>query len=161
MAQAEADGIRLKARPIDGTTLNYEIFDDDLPRAGIAAVWVQLQNVTPTVLNLSRIRWHLRVGNLSSRNLDAKSFLRRFYEGRKIRMYSLAADEEATKEFEAIAFRSRELKASETVEGFVFFKVDPSLAESWTHVSLLGVRDIEQPDGRKIRLELPIRHARP
>lgn len=159
--RAEQSGVILEARLIDGTTLNYEIFDDDLPRAGIAPVWVKLHNATAGRLDLTRIRWDLRVGNHASRALNASAVLERFYEARKIRMYSEETHREALKGLEQIRFSPRRLNSSEQIEGFVFFKINPALARTWTQSSSLTVRGIHNPDGSKIRLELILHNANP
>lgn len=159
--RAEQHGVILEARPINGTTLNYDIFDDDLPRAGIAPVWVKLHNATTQRLDLARIRWDLRVGYHASRELNASAVLKRFYEGRKIRMYSEETHREALKDLEQIRFSPRRLNSSEQIEGFVFFKIDPQLSGIWMQRSSLVVRGIQNSDGSEIRLELLIHNANP
>src|SRR5437867_5229316 len=86
------DGIAVQVRPIENQENYWELFDDDLPRAGIACMWVRIQNSTNDLIDLSGLRFELRAGTKTFQELNTRAVLKQFYRGRHIRMYSLAAD---------------------------------------------------------------------
>src|SRR5213593_1992529 len=129
---AESDGIRIEAHPLEGHEAYWELFDEDLPRAGIAAVRVRISSAHGESLDLKGLRWKLRAAQASVSPLSAREVLRQYYRGRGIRTYSVRAHERSRQDLRSLMLKPPILAPGGSVEGFLFFKVDPGRTRNWT-----------------------------
>ena len=132
--QASRDGVTLGAHPIEGRENYWDLFDDELPKIGIAAVWVRIENSRAEPIDLSDLTWTLEAGTERFSALSIDQVLERFYDRRDVRFYSLNSDRKAREDLEKVMLKSGPLAPSAVSQGFVFLDVDYSSAawlEPW------------------------------
>jgi hypothetical protein len=159
LVRTSSGGVGLAARPVDARELNWELFDEHLPDAGLAPVWVAVHNGSAAPVDLSGARWTLRLGGRSLPALDRDAILKRFYKVRKIRMYTLQTHERARAELDRLMLGARTIPPGESSSGFLFLKVELSDAPTWSRGDLT-VRGLRSGD-RELELSLPLSHGRP
>jgi hypothetical protein len=166
LVRATVEDVTLEARAIQGTAANHDLFDDDLPEIGIGAVWVSIRNARTDPIDLGSVQWAVALGDRQNLALRRDDLLKRFYKGRKIRMYSMRAHEDAQAALDRALFRATTVAPGGTAAGFVFFKTEPARAASWARGGTLVVRGMGVGEGR--RIDIPVRlaegaaeHARP
>jgi hypothetical protein len=89
-------------------------------------------------------------------SLGRDEVLKRFYKGRKVRMYSLAADRSARDALERVLFRPGPLGPGARASGFVFFKLDPRQSSSWGRTGVFVGRGARLEDSRTIEFQAPL-----
>jgi hypothetical protein len=154
--RAQVEGVTLTAKPIVGRDAYWGLFDEDLPRLGIAAAWVTLRSDTGEEMSIQPRRWSLRAGDRRYPALRADDVLGRYYEGARKRIYSLQADRDARARLERISLQPGKAAAGTQLEGFVFFGIQPSAADSWTRQATLVARDVVIGAKRKVLIEVPL-----
>src|SRR5688572_197946 len=87
------DGLRLEVRPIEGISDYWDMFDENLPAAGIGVLWARLSNTRSEPVNLKDLRWQLKLGIKNFNDLNSQEVLEQYYKGTGKRMRTLAADE--------------------------------------------------------------------
>src|SRR5438034_11704580 len=102
---ASREGVVVRAYPIEHYEDYWQVFEEDLPKIGLGALWVRIDNSRPGAIDLKDARWTLRKGERSFTSLDAKDVLKQFYSGQGIRMYSVAVHEKARKGLERLIDR--------------------------------------------------------
>src|SRR5262245_57714412 len=93
--QASREGVLVGAHPIEGRENYWELFDDDLPQIGIAALWVRIENSRAEAIDLADLNWTLEARGESFSNLSTDQVLDRYYDRRGIRFYSVNSDRKA------------------------------------------------------------------
>ena len=56
-------GVNLRVKPIEGIQSYWQLFNENLPEAGIGAIWVVLSNTQTEAIDLSKARWTLTFGH--------------------------------------------------------------------------------------------------
>jgi hypothetical protein len=157
---ASREGVVVRAYAMEHYEDYWQLFEEDLPKTGLGALWVRIDNTREGAISLKNTRWTLRKGGRSFAPLDAKDVLRRFYSGQGIRMYGVAAHEKTRKELERLILKGGTIPHTSFLEGFFFFKTDPRNYR-WSTGATLSGRDIQLETGKEIEIELPISNANP
>ena len=153
VVSAEVEGFALKARPVAERDLSLELFDEDLPALGIAAVWVEIGNRRDSPADLRRARWAVEIAGRRSDALSTDAVLKRFYRARKIRMYTTKTDADARRAIESLRLRVEVLPAGGSASGFLYCAADPALGSGWARRAALAVR------GVRPRYECSVSHS--
>jgi len=154
------EGVVVRAYAIEHYEDYWQLFEEDLPKIGLGALWVRIDNTREGAISLKDARWTLRKGGRFFASLDAKDVLKRFYSGQGIRMYSVAAHEKARKGLDGLVLKAGTIPPSGFLEGFLFFKTDPG-NRRWSTGAILSGRDIQLETRKEIEIELPISNANP
>lgn len=150
------DGLRLEVRPIEGTTDYWDMFDENLPEAGIGVLWARLSNNRSEPVHLKELEWLLRLGMKNFNDLNSQEVLDQFYKGTGKRMHTLAADESSRRNLERKMFKPGLLPPSQLLEGFVFLRIPKNSVTKWHQGGALIARGIRLDNGRKIQIEVPL-----
>jgi len=153
--------VTLEARPIRGTDQYWELFDDNLIDIGIAVVWVAFRNARNGVIDLSRAKLSLRIGDKRRRALDIGEVLDTYYDRRSIRVYTLNSDREVRRRMHEIVWAPGALSPNAGRDGLVFFRIDSAAAENWPKGTILIADGIQLETGRKLTFQLPLDYAKP
>jgi hypothetical protein len=156
-----ADGITLAAHPLETREAYWDVFDDYLPEVGIVAIWIRIDNMRDQEIDASRARWRLRLPLREAGQLRSDDLLKRYYEGRSIRMYTIEADLQARSRLENLLFRPGRLEPSAGREGFIFFRLDHDARLEWTKGAILVGSGIRPSEDKPLMLELPLFYAHP
>jgi hypothetical protein len=159
--RASREGIDIAAKPIVGDDEYLQLFDDDLPSIGIVALWIQARNTRATAIELHPASWYIRIANRSFPALSVQKVFERYYKGRNVRMYAIRADRAARLNMERVAFHQGRIQPSAEQDGFVFFRIDPSISAGWTHGATLVMQDFQLDMHSKTNLEIALSHANP
>lgn len=154
-------GLELRALSFSSIGDYWDLFDENLPELGIAAVWVSLANRTQEEKNLANARWELFIGGRRCPVLDTPGIFKRYYKGRGVRLVTERADASARHEFDKILLRSEAIEGGKEANGFLFFKIPPAAASTWSRGAILRLRNIHWPTGSIARMELPLSNAKP
>jgi hypothetical protein len=154
-------GLNLAVKPIEGIKAYWELFDDNLPEIGIAAVWVTAKNTSGQTIDLTRSKWTVHIGDRKMARLENAAVLNRYYKGRQIRMYTVEADQRARRDLERMTFHPGRLQPAMGAEGLIFFRIDPSPAAQWTRGAILQINHVRIDNGKWIELNLPLTYASP
>jgi hypothetical protein len=156
-----ADGIDVFAKPLISRQDYQDVFDDYLPEIGLVAVWVQVQNTRSSDIMLAKEKWALRTGNRNRKQLDAPSILKRYYQGRNIRMYTLHTYTRARQQIEQSMIRDGKISSSMKLDGFVIFPIDKALQQDWNKGAVLMHKGIYLNDQKKVEIRLSLDYANP
>jgi hypothetical protein len=159
LLRTQSEDVTVEAFALEGHEAYWEVFDEDLPRAGIAAVWLKVTTARQDALDLKGLQIKLRAGGRDLSHLEAHEVLRQYYRGRGIRAYGVLAHKKSRQELGAVMFKPRTLASNGSIEGFLFFKIDPDRSKDWTHGTSLVVDKIHLPNGKKIQFVLPLSDA--
>jgi hypothetical protein len=157
----ERDGLRLEVRPIEGTTDYWEMFDENLPEAGIGVLWARLSSTRSEPVDLKELDWLLKMGMRNFRDLNSQEVLEQFYKGTGKRMRTLAADESSRRNLEGKMFKLGLLPPSQMLEGFVFLRIPTNSATNWYQGGAVIARGIRLDNGRKTQIEVPLANSPP
>jgi hypothetical protein len=155
-----AAAVTVSARPIARLDEYRSLFDEDLPKIGLAAVVVTVRNDGPSDYDAGRLR--LRLRSATGRNspaLGTEGVLKAYYSGRGMRAYTVRSHEETTKALERVRLKPALLGPGGEVSGLMFFRIAPAPADGWTHGARLSVRGLPRTEGRD-PLELVLDNAR-
>ncbi len=158
---AEDRDIRIDIMPIEGNSSYEDLFEEDLPRLGIAAAWVSIRNMGSAPVDLRHLEWFLYRNGIRYKELRTNQLLSRYYKARNIRAYTLNADQKARLKVEKLLFRSDSLTPGALEDGFVYFEIDPAIAPAWIAGGFIQARDIRLEDGSKISIEVHFAHVDP
>jgi hypothetical protein len=166
LVRATVEDVTLEARAIQGTAANHDLFDDDLPEIGIGAVWVSIRNARSAPIDLGSVQWALTMRDRQYAALRRDDLLKRFYKGRKIRLYSTRTHGDAQAALDRALFRATTIAPGSTAAGFVFLKTEPTRTPSWARGATLVARGVGVGDGRRIDVQVTLaegvpEHARP
>jgi hypothetical protein len=153
---AEADGITLRVRPIVGKESYSELFDDDLPQFGILAVWTTLENHSKKTVAVDPKQWYLLAASRRCPVLPVNKMVDRYYRERRIRFYTVRADERTRERLQRLSLQGGGLAPGSSAEGFVFFRIDGSAPPSWNHDAMLMAKGIKLGGERKLDMQLPL-----
>jgi len=159
MLRTSVLGVELSVKPIQGRDSYWSLFDDNLPEAGIGAIWVAAKNVADGEIDFTKARWMLRRGSADQPALDGDQVFKLYYRARHIRMYGVETDRQAKLALERIRFQSGLIRPSMIQEGFLFFRVVPSSALDWS--GTLIVDNIRLKDARISSLQVQLTYANP
>ena len=84
-------GVTLEAHPVAGEDAYLELFDDNLPELGIAAIRVVVRNGRDAALSWEKAQWRLQTGSRKYASLNSDGVLRRYHKGRGIRFLTVHA----------------------------------------------------------------------
>lgn len=161
MLCTSAPGVELGVKPIQGRDSYWSLFDDNLPEAGIGALWVSVKNVADVEIDFSKVKWVLRRGSTDQLALDGDQVFKLYYRARHIRMYAVETDRQARLAVERIRFQPGRIRPSMVREGFLFFRVVPSSALDWSGRGTLFADNIRLKDGRISSLQVRLAYANP
>jgi hypothetical protein len=159
--RADTTDMRLEVKPIVGVRSYWQLFDDNLPEIGIAAVWVALTNLSDGMIDFSRSKWLIQIGGRVYGRLDNSQVLDQYYKRRHIRMYTDYADRRARQKLARITFDLVSLRPSAQEDGLVFFRVNPASAPDWTRGAVLQIRNVRTAGRKSLDLNLPLAYAHP
>jgi hypothetical protein len=159
--RASREGITLGAHVIEGRESYWELFDDELPLIGIAAMWVRIENSRAGPIDLSDLTWTLQSGSETFSGLSVDQVLERYYERRGVRFYSLNSDRKTREDLERVTLKGGLLPASAVNQGFVFLEVDQSSGHGWSRGARLFARGIRLESRQRIQFELSPVDAQP
>jgi hypothetical protein len=155
------EGVEIGVTPIVAEDEYLQLFDDDLPEIGIAALWVEVHNTRSTAIEMNPVGWHLRTSGQESSSLSIEEVFARYYQGRKVRMYAIGTDGTARLNMERVIFRPGPIQPAAKRQGFVFFRLNPAIPSGWNRGATLGVDNIWLDRSNKINLEIALSHANP
>lgn len=161
MLHAGAPGIEMSVMPIRGRDSYWSLFDDNLPEAGIAAVWVTVRNTADAELDLSRVKWVLSRDGRDYPALNGDQVFKLYYQARHVRMYAAESDRRARLALERIRFQPGRVSPSANREGFVFFRIDPGASPDWSERGILIADDIRVGNNRMSMLQVHLSYAHP
>jgi hypothetical protein len=159
--QANREGVIIGAHPIEGRENYWDLFDDELPQIGIAALWVRIENSRSEPVDLSDLSWTLEARGESFSNLSTDQVLDRYYDRRGIRFYSVNSDRKAREDLEKVMLKTGRLLPAAISQGFVFLDIDPAAGNEWSHGAKLFVRGIRLENRQKLEFELSPVDAHP
>ena len=159
--QASREGVTLGAHLIEGRENYWELFDDELPQIGIAALWVRIENSRTEPIDLSDLTWELEARGESFSDLSTDQVLDRFYDRRGIRFYSVHSDRKTREDLEKVMLKTGRLLPAAISQGFVFLDVNPSAGHGWSHGAKLFARGIRLENRQKIEFEFSPIDAHP
>lgn len=154
--EAETEGIILRARVIVEKESYSDLFDDDLPRMGIIAAWISLENRSQQEATVDPEQWHLMVAGHRCPAMSPNDMLDRYYRERRIRMYTVRTDERVRDRLGKLSLQRGRLAPGVSAEGFVFFRIDGSPPPSWNLDAVLMARGIRLGGERKLDMQLPL-----
>jgi hypothetical protein len=155
-ARATVEGVTLSVKPIVGREAYWELFDEDLPRLGLAAAWVTIQSSTGEAITIRPERWSLRSGGRRYPALRPGAVMDRYHHGSRARLYPLQADRDARARLERICLQPGPVIAGAERGGFVFFSVDSASADSWSREATLTAHYTAIGKKRKVAIEVPL-----
>ena len=158
---AKSDGIDLRVTPVNGLPTYQELFKENLPAIGIAAVWVSMRNEGSVTVDLSHSKWTYHRDGKKYRSLSTSDLFARYYSARHIRTYTLHVDEEARHRAEKLMFRPARLTPGMEQNGFVYFGINPAWGPDWATAGLLLVQNIRGQEGRKLSIGINLSNANP
>jgi hypothetical protein len=158
---ASTAGVTVFAKPLISRQDYLDMFDDYLPEIGLVAVWVKVRNDRSSDINLAKNKWVLQTGNRGARQLDAPSILKRYYHGRKIRMYTLRSYTRTHQQIEQLIVPDGKIPSSMKLEGFVIFQIDTSMQQNWNKGAVLSNKGIYLDDQKKVEFRLSLDYANP
>ena len=160
-ATGRAGDIAVAARPIERLEENWSLFDDDLPRLGLAAVVITVRNSGSSEFDVGRLRIRLHsAAGRKSPALGNEAILEAYYSGRGTRLYSVRAHEEAAKALDRIGLRPALLGPGGEVSGLLFFRIEPAAKEHRMRGITLAIRGFPRVNGRRPTLDLVLDNAR-
>ena len=152
---AEAGGIVLRAKAIVDRETYSHLFDDDLPRLGILASWVFLENQSREEATVDPGKWHLQIAGSHHPSISPDDVVELYYQERHIRIYTETADERARERLEKLSLEPMRLAPGASAQGFVFFRIGAPPPPSWNLDATLMAAGIKLR-GRKIDMQLPL-----
>jgi hypothetical protein len=158
---ASAPGVELGVKPILEREEYWSLFDDNLPEAGIAAVWVSVKNLSDREIDFSGVRWVLRRGMADQAALTSDQVFKIYYRARHIRMYAAETDRRARLAMERVRFQPGSIHPSAERDGFLFFHVYSSALQEWTGRGTLCAENVRLNDGITSSLQVHFTHANP
>src|SRR4030095_9800394 len=159
--QASREGVTLGAHLIEGGENCWELFDDELPLIGIAALWVRIENSRAEPIDLSDLTWTLQTESETFSGLSVDQVLELYYERRGVRFYSLNSDRKTREDLERVTLKGGLLPASAVDQGFVFLEVDQFSGHGWSRGARLFARGIRLESRQRIQFEFSPVHAQP
>jgi hypothetical protein len=161
LAHTVKEGIELAIRPICAGDDYLDLFDENLLRGGIVAVWVELRNLGPEAIDANLKRWTLCIGSRSFPVLSLDELYRRYYDLNRVRMVSSQADSAARTGMERVIFGGGTVPPATSRAGFVFFHIDAESSADWIRKGSLRARDIRVGQRNLQTIEIPFPHADP
>jgi hypothetical protein len=152
----EAGGIVLRARAIVDKETYSDLFDDDLPRLGIIAAWVSLENESREKATIDPGKWHLQIAGSRHPAMSPDDVVDLYYQQRHLRFYTETADERAREGLEKLSLERSQLAPGASAQGFVFFRISAPPPSSWNLDAILMATGIKLGGGRKLDMQLPL-----
>jgi hypothetical protein len=133
-----------------------QIFDENLTDAGITAVWVSLENQGDLTCNLGQARWSLHISGQHLSRITSREVLKRYYQHKGIRAYSIRSDSSAEQKLDSISLTSGNLPPGRKESGLIFFRLANLPASTDTSRAILKMRKLPPcgQDAREIELVL-------
>src|SRR4026208_1396480 len=69
--QGASEGLRVEVRSIDGTADYWDMFNENLPEAGIGVLWARVSNTRSEPVQFKELEWLLKVGMKNSKDLNS------------------------------------------------------------------------------------------
>ncbi len=154
-------GVTLEAHPVAGEDAYLELFDDNLPELGIAAIRVVVRNGRDAALSWEKAQWRLQTGSRKYASLNSDGVLRRYHKGRGIRFLTVHAEQRVQERLQAVMFRPSRVGPAESRDGFVFFRTDTAPSAEWVKDARLILRGLRTADGKSLTFDLPLAYAHP
>jgi hypothetical protein len=161
MLHRSQEGIDLAVRPIEHEDEYWQLFDDNLPSIGIVALWLEARNQRDTAIELPLANWSLRIGGRSYPAISVDELFKRYYDGYRVRMYSIKADRSARRDMARVAFQPGRIEPSMKREGFLFFRINPEVGAAWNREASLLLHDVLPGSRSKTTIEIALSHANP
>jgi len=159
-AEAQQEGVLLKAMAILGKESYSDLFDDYLPQFGIIAVWMTIENRGKQEVTVDPKHWYLMAASRRCPAMSPNEMVDRYYRERGIHLYFVHADERARDRLAKLSLRGGRIAPSDSIEGFVFFRIDGPAPPSWNLDATLMARGIKPGGRRELDMQLPL-HAHP
>jgi hypothetical protein len=153
-ARATGGGLTIRTAPLLSDEASQELFEANLPLAGVLAVRVELDYETGGVpLEWKKVRFHLRDREGHEwKLLSAKQAVSRILKANDIYLYNPNSRKEFEKEFSSygIDLKTPLTAAERRRQGFLFFQTPSKEPLRTTSGLILSVSGLSQP------LELPL-----
>ena len=145
--EAEAGGLRLRAVPLLSDEESQELFESNLPLAGLLPVRVEIENTSGVPLLLKRIRFRLsdEAGRKwSVRN--AKQAISRILKADEVTLYNPRSRAAFAEAFQRHALdMETPLAATERRQGLIFFQTPKKEPVESPRALVLSVEGLQQP----------------
>lgn len=156
---SKAAGIVVSARPISTLDELQQLFDEDLPRFGLAAVVVTVRNEGAEPLDAGDLSFRLHRGGRSLAPLESGRILKRYYKRKGMRMVSDVAHSSAEEALDRILYRPLPLGPGGSISGLMFFGVESVPKGLWSTGSQLVVKGFPKVEGRRPEMTLALENA--
>ncbi len=158
---ASREGIEIRAKPIEGMDNYLELFDDNLPEIGIAAVWATVRNLRDEDISFEHARWDLRAAGNNYSELTISQVFGHYYKRRGVRLYSQYADQRERADLDRLILKDGQIRPGQERAGFLFFNIPSVPSAGWARTTMLRVRDIRFPRHRKADITVSLSYANP
>lgn len=144
---AEAVGIRLRAAALITDEESQELFEANMPLAGLLPVRVEITNTTGAAIEIKQARFHLRdAEGREWKSRSAKDAVSRILKANDITLYNPQSRAKFEDAVRAYAFDTkRPLAASERRQGLIFFQTPKKEAVSNPRGLVLSIEKLSQP----------------
>ena len=155
--RTQQHGLTVEAFLIQGTEEYWGLFDEELPKFGIAAIWIRLRNDSGDPVDLSHIRWRLQTKWSRFPSLNAEEVFSRYHKQRGARIVHEHSDQVAQEQLRKKIFRAGRLSPRQQAEGFVFIRIHPQGSATWSHGhGQLVASEIMVDSRRRVSLEVSL-----
>jgi hypothetical protein len=145
--EASAGGLSLRAVPLLSDEESQELFESNLPLAGLLPVRVEISNKSAAPLPLKRIRFRLgdeAGGKWNARS--AKQAVSRILKANQVTLYNPHSREDFAEAFQRHALdMETPLAASERRQGLIFFQTPKKAPVESPRALVLSVEGLPQP----------------
>ncbi|HEV7857992.1 MAG TPA: hypothetical protein VGO91_05135 [Pyrinomonadaceae bacterium] len=145
--EAEAGGLRLRAVPLLSDEGSQELFESNLPLAGLLPVRVEIENKSGAPLLLKRIRF--RLSDEAGRKWSArnpKQVVSRILKADEVTLYNPRSRAAFAEAFQRHALdMETPLAAAERRQGLIFFQTPKKEPVESPRSLLLSVEGLQQP----------------
>jgi hypothetical protein len=144
---AEAGGLRLRAAPLFTDEESQELFEANLPLAGLLPVRVEMTNTSGAVIELKKAQFLLRdAGGRAWKPRAAKDAVSRILKDNDITLYNPRARAKFEEAVRAYALDlKRPLAPSERRQGLLFFQTPGKEEVRAPRGLILSVQKLSQP----------------
>ena len=129
--RTQQHGLTVEAFLIQGTEEYWGLFDEELPKFGIGAIWIRLRNDSSDLVDLSRVRWRLQTEWSRFPSLNAEEVFSRYHKQRGARIVHEHSDQLAREQLRTKIFHAGRLSPRQQAEGFVFIRIHPQGSANW------------------------------
>jgi len=154
-----ASDVVVTVHPITKIDEFLDLFDEDLPRIGLAAIVLTVRNDGGVPIETRKLSFRLHRRDRSLGPLDSGKILERYYDLKGVRLISNVAHASARKSLDRILYRPLLLGPGGSLSGLMFFGIKPVETGSWSTGAQLVIKGFPKSGGRKPEMKLALDHA--